>query len=232
MTPDSPQSPLTEEDVKPPEKQENFWLETLKTLGLSLILAFGTRQFVADARFIPSGSMEPTLQVDDRIMVDKVSYHFSQPQRGDIVVFDPPDVLKAQGTTDSFVKRVIGLPGDKVDVVNDKVTINGQPLIENYPSDVNQEQMVKLYEKMRQKKPALEMPNNIVPDFHAVVPAGEYLMLGDHRNGSYDGRGWGFLPRKNMIGKAIVRYWPLDRMGSLDPKPTYVNSTPSATSPQ
>jgi signal peptidase I len=220
MTQDSPLSTPTKE-VKPPEKQENFWAEILKTLGLSLVLTLGTRQFVADARFIPSGSMEPTLQVDDRVMVDKVSYRFSKPQRGDIMVFEPTDTLRAQGNTESFIKRLIGLPGDKVEVINDKVIINGQPLAENYPSDANQEQMVKLYDKMSKKNPGLQMRTTPGPNFQGEVPPGHYLMLGDHRNDSSDGRDWGFLPHKNIIGKAIVRYWPLDRMGSLDPKPTY-----------
>jgi signal peptidase I len=220
MTQDSQvPAPITD---KPAKQKESFWLETAKTLGLSLILAFGTRQFVADARFIPSGSMEPTLQVDDRVMVDKVSYHFSKPQRGDIVVFDPVDKLKKQGYTESFIKRIIGLPGDKVSVHNDKVTINGQPLIENYPSDEHPEQMTKLYAKMRENNPTVEMRLDQGPDFEGVVPSGSYLVLGDHRNDSSDGRVWGFLPRQNIIGKAVVRYWPLNRMGGLDPKPSYV----------
>jgi signal peptidase I len=221
MTQDSPLSASTK--TKPPQKQESFWVETLKTLGLSLILAFGTRQFVADARFIPSGSMEPTLQVDDRVMVDKVSYRFSKPQRGDIVVFDPTDKLKAQGHHESFIKRVIGLPGEKVEVRNDKVFINGKPLVENYPSAEHVDQMTKIYAKRNSKNADARLwdAQDKGPNFQGVVPAGHYLMLGDHRSDSSDGRMWGFLPEKNIIGKAVVRYWPLDRMGSLDPKPTY-----------
>jgi signal peptidase I len=221
MTQDSPLPTTT--DAQPPKKQENVWVETLKTLGLSLILAFGTRQFVADARFIPSGSMEPTLQVDDRVMVDKVSYRFSQPQRGDIVVFDPTDSLKAQGYNESFIKRVIGLPGDKVVVRNDKVTINGQPLVENYPSAENVDKMTQIYATKHSQNPdaRLWQATDKGPDYQGVVPAGHYLVLGDHRSDSSDGRMWGFLPQKNIIGKAVVRYWPLNRMGSIDPKPSY-----------
>jgi signal peptidase I len=77
------------------EKPENFWVETLKTIGISVVLALGMRQFVAEARYIPSGSMEPTLLVDDRLIIDKVSYRFSDPKRGDIVVFDPTATLKS-----------------------------------------------------------------------------------------------------------------------------------------
>lgn len=221
MTQDSPLPTAT--DAQPPKKPENFWVETLKTLGLSLILAFGTRQFVADARFIPSGSMEPTLQVDDRVMVDKVSYRFSQPQRGDIVVFDPTDSLKAQGYHESFIKRVIGLPGDKVVVRNDKVTINGKPLIENYPSAENVDRMTQIYATKHNQNPdsRLWQATDKGPDYQGVVPVGHYLVLGDHRSDSSDGRMWGFLPKKNIIGKAVVRYWPLNRMGGIDPKPAY-----------
>ena len=223
MTQDSP-LPNSTEEIKPPKKQDSFWVETIKTLGLSLVLALGTRQFVADARFIPSGSMEPTLQVDDRVMVDKVSYRFSNPQRGDIVVFDPTDGLKAQGHTESFIKRIIGLPGDKVVVVDDKVTINGQPLSENYPSTVRETEMTQLYFKKHNKSPdsPLWSAADKGPDFNKVVPLDHYVVMGDHRSNSADSRMWGFLPKKNLIGKAVVRYWPLDRMGALDPKPTYV----------
>jgi signal peptidase I len=223
MTQDSSTTHSTE-DVKLPKKQENFWVETLKTLGLSLVLALGTRQFVADARFIPTGSMEPTLLVDDRVMVDKVSYRFSSPQRGDIVVFEPTDALKAQGHTESFIKRIIGLPGDKVVVVDDQVTINGQPLPENYPSTVHVTEMTQLYDKMRRKKPDIRLwsPDDKGPGFNQVVPPDHYVVLGDHRGDSSDSRVWGFLPKKNLIGKAVVRYWPLDRMGALNPKPSYV----------
>ena len=228
MTQDSPLSKSIEEvkpsEVKPPKKQENFWIETIKTLALSLVLALGTRQFVADARFIPSGSMEPTLQVDDRVMVDKVSYRFSPPQRGDIVVFEPTDALKAQGHKESFIKRIIGLPGDKVMVINDQVTINGQPLLENYPSTVHVTEMTQLYAKKHLKDPDARLwsADDKGPEFNQVVPSNHYVVLGDHRGDSSDSRVWGFLPKKNLIGKAMVRYWPLDRMGALDPKPTYV----------
>jgi signal peptidase I len=223
MAQDSP-PPNSTEAATSPKKQENFWVETLKTLGLSLILALGTRQFVADARFIPSGSMEPTLQVDDRVMVDKVSYRFSSPQRGDIVVFDPVDALKQQGHTESFIKRIIGLPGDRVVVVDDQVSINGQSLPENYPSTVHQAEMTQLYVKKHDKNPDNRLWNaaDKGPEFNQVVPPDHYVVLGDHRSDSADSRVWGFLPKKNLIGKAVVRYWPLDRLGAIDPKPSYM----------
>jgi signal peptidase I len=206
------------------EKPENFWVETLKTVGIAVVLALGMRQFVAEARYIPSGSMEPTLLVDDRLIVDKVSYRFSNPQRGDIVVFDPTATLKSQGYNEAFIKRVIGLPGDKIEVHKDKVTINGQPLVENYPSANFPDQMTKIYLEKNKKDPRIGLwsTDNQGPDYKGVVPAGEYLVLGDHRSSSLDGRSWGFVPKDKIVGKATVRFWPLNRMGGLDPKPVYV----------
>ncbi len=172
---------------------ENFWLEGVKTIGLSLVLAFGVRTFVAEARYIPSGSMEPTLQVNDRLIIDKVSYDFESPQRGDIVVFNPTDVLERENFHDAFIKRVIGLPGEKVEVKDGCVYINDRALQENYIA--------------------------AKPDYHwgpAVVPPNSYLVLGDNRNNSYDGHVWGFVPRDRIIGKAILRFYPFDRIGFLN----------------
>jgi signal peptidase I len=207
----------------PTAKAGDFWVETLKTIGVSVVLALAMRQFVAEARFIPSGSMEPTLLVDDRLIVDKVSYRFSNPQRGDIVVFDPTDTLKAQKYTEAFIKRVIGLPGDKVEVRDDKVTINGKPLTENYPSTQHADQMVKIYTEKNKQDPSVPLwsVENKGPDYQGVVPAGQYLVLGDHRSNSLDGRVWGFVPKDRIVGKALVRFWPLNRLGGIDPKPSY-----------
>jgi signal peptidase I len=109
MSQEPQQEASLQTDETPVEKPENVWVETIKTIGISVILALGMRQFVAEARYIPSGSMEPTLLVDDRLIVDKMSYRFSDPQRGDIVVFDPTPELKRQGYNEAFIKRVIGL---------------------------------------------------------------------------------------------------------------------------
>ncbi len=193
----------------PQPPRENVWIEILKTLGLSAILAFGIRTFVAEARFIPSKSMVPTLQVDDRLIVDKVSYHFKDPQRGDIIVFMPPDEASVvctgpqasqQHSKDAYIKRIIGLPGDTVEVKQGQVFINGKPLKEGYVAEV--------------------------PDYQygpRTVPQGSYLVLGDNRNNSCDSHYWGFVPRDNIIGRAIVRFWPLNRVGEITPEPSYSN---------
>lgn len=172
----------------------NPWIEGLQTIGLSIVLALGIRHFVAEARYIPSESMVPTLLVNDRLVVEKVSYHFGSPQRGDIIVFWPPDALFPEGgRKDAFIKRVIGLPGDTVEVKAGKVIVNGEVLNEDY----------------------IKAP----PDYEwgpKTVPPEQYLVLGDNRNSSYDGHSWGFLPRENIIGRAVVRFWPPSRMGGLD----------------
>ena len=218
-----PVGPLDEVSSSIPANPENFWVETLKTIGISVILALGMRHFVAEARYIPSGSMEPTLLVDDRLIIDKVSYRFSDPKRGDIVVFDPTATLKSLNYNEAFIKRVIGLPGETIKVVNDQVTVNGQPLPENYPSGLFIEQMTKIYQEKHAKDPRqpLWSPNYKGPNDERTVPAGEYLVLGDHRSSSLDSRSWGFVPKANIVGKATVRFWPLNRVGALDPKPSY-----------
>lgn len=172
-------------------------IEGLKTIGVSLIFAFGIRTFVAEARFIASGSMRPTLEVSDRVMVDKLSYRFQNPERGDIVVFSPTEALKQQNFRETFIKRVIGLPGDKVEVKGGRVYINDQPLQENYVAEAAQYKWGPV-----------------------TVPPNSYLVLGDNRNNSYDGHHWGFVPRQYIIGKAFFRYWPFDRFEELDQRPT------------
>ncbi len=185
-------------DNQPQQNTENPWIEALKTIGLSAVLAFGIRTFVAEARYIPSGSMLPTLQINDRLIVDKLSYKFQDPQRGDIVVFSPTDTLERQNFHDAFIKRVIGLPGETVEVKGGRVYINDRPLRENYIDE----------EPFYQYGPV-------------TVPAGQYLVLGDNRNNSYDSHYWGFVPRDHIIGRAVVRFWPPTRLGELDPQPLY-----------
>jgi signal peptidase I len=177
------------------ETQQNGWLELAKTLSLSLFLAFGIRSFIAEARYIPSESMLPTLEINDRLIIEKVSYHFTDPQRGDIVVFRPPDEAiicspnQPLPIRDAYIKRVVGLPGETIEVNNAQVLVNGNPLPENYIKDA---------------------PNYPFPSI--TVPDDSYLVLGDNRNQSCDSHVWGFVPKPNIIGKAVVRFWPLSRL--------------------
>ena len=182
-----------------PHKAENPWIEGLKTIGLSVILAVGIRTFVAEARYIPSGSMLPTLEIDDRLIVDKLGYRFADPQRGDVIVFAPTAKLEEQNFKDAFIKRTIGLPGEKVQVREGRVYVNDRPLEENYIAD----------------RPKYEYGP-------VTVPEGQYLVLGDNRNNSYDSHFWGFVPRDRIIGRAVIRFWPPNRLGQLDPEPVYL----------
>ncbi|HEY9808047.1 MAG TPA: signal peptidase I [Halomicronema sp.] len=192
------QDPVSEPNNNPQQNTENPWIEALKTVGLSVILAFGIRAFVAEARYIPSGSMEPTLQINDRLIVDKLSYNFAIPQRGDIVVFNPTETLEKQNFHDAFIKRVIGLPGEKVEVKGGRVFINDKALREQYIAD----------EPNYQYGPV-------------TVPDGQYLVLGDNRNNSYDSHYWGYVPREKIIGRAVVRFWPPNRVGEIGNQPVY-----------
>lgn len=179
-------------------KQENFAVEVVKTVIYAGILSFGIRTLVAEARYIPSESMVPTLVVNDRLIIEKLTYRFRAPERGEIVVFEPTKTLEQQNFKDAFIKRVIGLPGEVVEVKEGKVFINGQALSENYIE---------------------EKPNyNYGP---VTVPEGQYLVLGDNRNKSYDSHYWGFVPREKLIGRAIIRFWPFDRFGNLAEHPDY-----------
>jgi signal peptidase I len=173
-------------------QEENVLVEWAKMIGLSLVLAVGIRHFIAESRYIPSESMVPTLQINDRLIVEKVSYYFHPPDRGDIIVFRPPAELRQQQPNfhDALIKRVIGLPGDTVEIRGGIVYINGNPVEEPYIA---------------------EMPkDDWGPE---TVPDDSYLVLGDNRNRSNDGRFWGFLPREDIIGRAAVRFWPPSRLG-------------------
>jgi signal peptidase I len=169
--------------------------ENLQILVIALVLAVLIRIFVAEPRYIPSDSMEPTLLIGDRLVVEKVSYWLHPPQAGDIVVFQPPLQFQEKFgflPDKAFIKRIIGTPGDVIQVQNGIVYLNQQPLQESYIAE----------------PPAYQMP--------AVrVPAGQFFVMGDNRNNSNDSHVWGFLPQQNMIGRAIWRFFPFSRFGNL-----------------
>lgn len=167
-----------------------YILELIEIVLIAFALSWVLRTYVVEARLIPSGSMLPTIQLQDRVIVDKFFFKmFDHIRRGDIVVFHPPASAHA---TEDFIKRVIGLPGDKVEIRNHITYVNGQPLYEPY-----------LKEKPKS-------------DFGPViVPQDSLFVMGDNRNNSDDSREWGFLPIKNVTGRTLFRYWPLERFGAL-----------------
>ncbi|QUY45407.1 signal peptidase I [Acaryochloris marina] len=189
------------------------WREAAKTVGLSLLLAFGIRSFVAEARFIPSGSMEPTLQIHDRLIIDKVTYQFNPPQRGDIIVFHLPQALRQQADQqgdvlqmDTIIKRVIGIPGDQLELKDGAVYRNQVKIQEQYVAH-------KAKTSVHVCPPSLSQSFLALPQ---VVPADHYLVLGDNRLNSYDGRCWGLVSRSDLLGRAVFRYWPVHRIGNLE----------------
>jgi len=193
--------------------KSGFWQsqrENLQILAIALLLAFLIRVFIAEPRYIPSDSMVPTLNVGDRLVVEKVSYRFHLPQRGDIIVFDPPVQLQFQGYTadQAFIKRVIGEPGQVVAVQQGKVYVDGEPLAEAYIAE----------------PPDYEMPP-------VLVPAGQFFVMGDNRNNSNDSHVWGFLPKENIIGRAIFRFFPLERVGKIANKPDTRSADSAAVQP-
>ena len=206
----------------------DFWAPVLFTIALY----FGLRHYVAEARFIPSGSMLPGLQINDRLLVEKLSYRFRKPRRGEIVVFNSPyafdPALASQAAPsglrcltanipliglipglshpacDAYIKRVVGVPGDEV-VVNPRgeVTINGDALAEPYVSN-----FCRVDEQGMSRCRTLNV----------TVPEGHVLVLGDNRRNSWDGRYWPggpFVPDSEILGRATWRFWPFNRSGSL-----------------
>ena len=146
--------------------------------------------FVVQPVKVEGTSMLPRIVDQERIFVNRFIYHFADIQRGDIVVFWYP-----KDSSKSFIKRVIGLPGDIVRIEQGKVLVNGRPLGETYLD-----------------------PRYL--DHHSYpperIPSDHYFVLGDHRNSSNDSRNWGLVPRRNIYGKAIFRYWPVSRLGSIE----------------
>ena len=201
--------------------EENPWVESIKTIGLSVILAIGIRQFVAEARYIPSGSMLPTLQINDRFIIDKLGYQFKDPERGDIVVFNPTNELKTQ-YKDAFIKRIVGLPGDRVELNNGRVYVNNKVVEETYvASNSNPAELETRKVNHQQTRIDVCPPNKRFLSQPVTVPPKSYLVMGDNRNHSYDGRCWGFVPYENIIGRAIFRFWPFNSLGTIDELPLY-----------
>jgi signal peptidase I len=167
----------------------------IRVLVIALAIALTVRVLIAEPRYIPSNSMDPTLHIGDRLIVDKVSYRWQFPHRGDIVVFNPPPQLVDLGYDghQAFIKRVIGEPGHTVQVTHGQVYVDGEVLPEPY---------------------ILEPPRYEMPPL--AVPPGYVFVMGDNRNDSNDSHVWGVLPVQNIIGRAWWRFWPLDRLGSVD----------------
>lgn len=193
-------------------------VELVLIVGVALVLAFVIQALIVKPFRIPSESMEPALVVNQRVLVDRVSFRFSDPHRGDVVVFKPPKGADdnvcgrpgegrgtitpcSEGTPDqsdeNFIKRVVGEPGDRIMVKQNRVYLNGklqrEPFVaKNTPCD-----------------DLCNMPREI------RVPPGHFFMMGDNRGESADSREWGPVPEEWIIGNAFATYWPPKRVGGL-----------------
>ncbi len=175
----------TVEQPKTESKFKSFIKEIFQTLLLALIFYFIIDSFFPRVR-VENISMKPTLQPGELLLVNKLAYTLGEPHNGDVIVFHYPG-----NPAEDYIKRLIGLPGDIVRVEGGMVYINGQPVDEPYIADD--------------------------PTYRGEweVPAGEYFVLGDNRNQSSDSHSWGFVPEENIVGKALVVYWPIEQIKAL-----------------
>ena len=164
----------------------------------AVLVSVALRTYAFQTFYIPSGSMEPTLLIGDRIIVDKLAVDWGTIHRGDILVFKSPPTENCGGSpVVDLVKRVIGLPGDRLASVGNTIYVNGQPLRENWPHT----------EPLGNPISTLANP--------VVVAPNHYFMMGDNHADSCDSRMWGTITRSEVIGKAFVRVWPISRIGFL-----------------
>ena len=177
-------------DDKDGKKKMNPILEWLIIIAIALAAALFINYVLIVNSVVPSGSMEPTIMTNSRMMGLRVTYWFGDPQQGDIIVFKYPD-----DPSQNFVKRVIGTPGDTVEIKGGVTYVNGEVLDEPYLNETPKARDFGPYE----------------------VPEDCYFVMGDNRNNSHDSRFWTntYVPRSSVLGKALFCYWPLDRIGPL-----------------
>jgi signal peptidase I len=167
------------------ELKKHEWYDLLETIVFAFILAFLIKTFILQISYIPTGSMIPTLNEKEAVLVIRIPYYFREPSRGEVIVFKYP-----QDLTKEYVKRLIGLPGDTIEIKNGVVYVNGKALDEPYVKN--------------------KSSDNYGP---IKVPKDNYFVLGDNRPVSVDSRYWGFVPKKNLVGKAVLLLWPPQRIG-------------------
>jgi signal peptidase I len=199
--------PETAQPTPPPPKRSgaNPFVELLIILAVAFGLAYVVQAWVVKPYRIPTGSMEPTLDVGDRVLVNRLVYRFHGPHRGDIIVFHPPghgdtavNGARTQASV-TYIKRVIGLPGETLQITRGIVTICK-------PAGQNCHALREPYTQGAAKAPRYGP---------FTVPKDDYFVMGDNRDDSLDSRYWGPLPRRNIIGEAFLIYWPPDRIGLL-----------------
>ena len=178
-------------------KQAREWVTVIV---VAVVIAVVVRAFFLQQFYISGPSMEPTMFQDNRVLVDKITYRFREPHTGDVVVFDRITMNGDEVQHDDLIKRVIGTPGDTVEIRNCAVSVNGEDLVEPYldASSLTAEDPIA---RCRQ------------PDMAAVtVPADEFFVMGDNRLESFDSRAFGTIKRDIIVGRAFVIIWPFDSL--------------------
>jgi len=181
-------------EQEPKSRTKSAFREIVETIVFTLLIYFLIRTFLFENYRVVGSSMVPTLEDNQYLVVNKLLYRLQGPQRGDIIVFRDP-----HGLNRKLIKRVIGLPGDTLEIKQGQVFIAGQPLAEPYIRDPAQ------YSRAPSQ-----------------IPDGQYFVLGDNRNNSSDSSNWGTLPRDNIVGKAWLSYWPPTLWGVIQHE-TYGN---------
>ncbi|MDX9708008.1 MAG: signal peptidase I [Trichloromonas sp.] len=202
------------ESSAPAVVKKPWYREYAEALFVAAILALIIRSFVVQAFKIPSGSMEDTLLIGDHLLVNKFLYGVQipfvdgryltirHPERGDVIVFEfPEDEGKNFFQRRDFIKRIVGLPGDTVEVLNKKVLVNGEAY--HIPQEIHKEDNV--------VAPGFG-PRDFMPA--VKVPEGHYFVMGDNRDRSYDSRFWGFVEESKIKGLAFIKYWSWDSQAS------------------
>ena len=169
-------------------------VEWVVIVVVAVLAAILVKTYLIEAFYIPSGSMEPTLDIGDRVLVNKLSYQMHAVHRGDVVVFERPPGIEGEPNIKDFIKRVIGLPGETIETRGDDVYINGRRLREPYlPAGTR-------------TFPAIDKQ---------TIPPGHYWVMGDNRTNSSDSRVFHAIARSTIVGRAFVQVWPLSRVGGV-----------------
>jgi signal peptidase I len=182
--------------VRVRRERSSAWLvaEWLAVIAVALVLAIGVRSYVIQTFYIPSGSMEPTLNIGDRILVFKLAYDFVSPAIGDVIVFRaPPSEHCGDPSIVDLVKRIVGVPGDRISSIGNEILIDWKPLVQDWPHVV-------------------DLLTPITPQ---TIPANDYFVMGDNHPASCDSRVWGYVPRSDIIGKVVLKIWPLSQFGTI-----------------
>lgn len=183
-----------------PEEKSTIWstiVDVIETIVVAAAIFVVVYLFLLQPHQVQGASMKPNFNSGEYILTDKISYRFSEPDRGDVIVFTSPTDPDVD-----FIKRIIGLPGEKVKITDGKVVIIND---QNKNGFVLEEP----YEIQGPTAGGKEAPQNT----EIPIDDNQYFVLGDNRLESFDSRSWGTLPRKNIIGKAWLRYWPLNKIG-------------------